>query len=450
MDKAKDSADRDQSDSKLDGLELDFDLLPEWARQPPGRNDNVSPDRPSGRDKRGQGKPERSEKSRGRHSERHRKRPVPALVRNSLTKGQNEYLPMDVSLIPEQEHLSRLIADIRASKKAYPLKDLALLFLSHPDNYMVKFMSRESGASLKEMTFYQDSGSGLLFLDKDRCISRIASRLIDTEFEKETLKVEPPSGNFVCVSRCRLSGVLLGPPNFHEYRERLEKHRRSRFPHLSPDEYRRKIESVRDPEYIEQWKSEWSTRTVYHPKSGATDSPMTYSEALDHVRTNLSSRFLVKGHRFIIPAELSGRLEDKDLHSAFERALKREGHMPVTLMRALRVAFRRLRLHVFKAGNGNLFVTSIPPNPIDGRRTVKVVADILDFITAHHDCSRHDLIKGLDSQSGVDFPGVQDVVKNLQWLIERGHIVEFHDGSLATPGGSIRRQESEVRRQAQS
>ncbi len=423
----------DNGPANVQEMALDLNFVPDWARHPPERNPYPSEFPAAAEEKRGKRRPRRETR---RDHRRPPKRPRPSPAPRP-DRSEEALLPMDISFLPEQKHLSRLISDIRASQRAYPLPQLAALFLRHPENHMIKFMGRKDKDGNASVILWQDRLSGRLFLDQDKCLAQVAKHLLETKCTKETVKVDPPSGRFVCVARCRLSGTLLGPPNHHEYNERVDALRRTRFPHMPLDQYRRNIETVHDPEWIERWKEEWSTRTLYRLQNGKDEAdPMSEMEALEYLRSGMALKYMVKGNRFVLPGGVTRRIEDERLRHLLQVAWNRESRMPATLMRALHGAFRRLGLNVFRTKDGKTFVTAIFPRPIDPQKAVKAIGAILEYLREHPGCTRRELIKGVNPWAENDPKKMAEIMKNVVWLIERGHVVEFHNGTLAIPGGS--------------
>ena len=85
-----------------------------------------------------------------------------------------------------------------------------------------------------------------VFVEKERALGHALKAHIGKFYEKQETQAEPPKGNFVCVARCGLSGELLGPPNYHGYSEKLSELHRTRFAHLTLDEYRSRITNEAD------------------------------------------------------------------------------------------------------------------------------------------------------------------------------------------------------------
>ena len=50
-----------------------------------------------------------------------------------------------------------------------------------------------------------------------------------TFYQAERTATEPPKGKYTFVAQCGMSGVILGPPNYHDYQNQLRKLHAERF-----------------------------------------------------------------------------------------------------------------------------------------------------------------------------------------------------------------------------
>lgn len=463
----------DQEQTSAESLVLDLNFVPAWARQPPSpdpylreapREKPARPDRREGRgrDRRqGKGRGERGADRRpargdnrqprgdrqGPRPERGRREPVDRGPGNR--RGEREdhepLLPIQVSFLPEQDRLGAVMADIRAAQHAFPLRQLAHLFLDHPGWHRVKFEANKKTGGVYIMTFYQSGLSGLLFADQADAQAAVLEEALRDCFESETVQKDAPAGNYVCVARCRLSGTLLGPPNFHGYQQALEELYRSRFAQqMSMDAYRRQIETVREPERIEQWKEEWSRQTHYRLKPDYGGSEEAAPMAAKEARAYAEQHVVPKQVKAVKRAVLSGRtcrdIHDPRVLRVLRAAWAREQRHPASLVRALRGASRRMGMHLFETKDGSVFVTGIAPKPVDPARVVETIREVLEWLRTHPGCSRQELIAGVRPDAGDDPAQMGVVLQPLRWLIEKGHVIEFHNGTLAipkdTPAGS--------------
>jgi len=441
---------------------LDLNFVPTWARQPAGQNpyahfedrgerrerrDRGGDDRGRRREGPGRRPPDRrgrefgrppGDKGQGGQRDR-RGRPgdrpdhQPERSRRGPEMERREEQPfVEISFVPERTRLGALVNDIRNSGRAYPLAEMAGRFLTNPAFYLVKVESCSPHHSPKSTHFYQCKECKDLFLDRPRLVEHAKARHMELKFVREVLESEAPAGNFVVVARCRLTGDLLGPPNYHGYNEKLVELWRTRFPHMSLDEYRSQIETVRDADLIEKWKQEARTQTVYKVKGQENAPAMKPGEAEKYFETHFAGSFVADTSRCIVPADVATRFEDQALRRAVRDAWTRESHRPFSLMLALRPAFHHMRLNLFKVGNGMTFVTPIQPHPLPGN-AIQPIAEVLQFLRDHPGCTRQELVDKLRPGAAPDSREVAAVISPLRWIIEKGHVIEFFDGTLSVP-----------------
>ncbi len=343
-----------------------------------------------------------------------------------------------VSFIPNQDRLTTVISDLRAAQHAFPLPELAHLFLNRPEWHLVKFESQRRPGGEYAAKMYQSRLSGLVFADYDACLKHTVDEAMEQVFKAETIEREAPSGNFVCVARCRISGEWLGPPNHHGYTKRVDELHRTRFAHMSLDEYRRHIEIVHDPAVIERWKESCRTRTMYRLIQGGDEGePLEYGAARAYVAERVAPKKVAQVMRAVLPGPLSRDIQDPGLLRVLRSAWAREQRFPVTLVRALRGAFKRMGLHFFDTKEGHTFITAIAPKPVDPSHVVPEIREVLEWLKTHPGCSRQDLVEGVRPSAVGNVAEMAAVLQPLTWLIEKGHVIEFHNGTLATPKDAV-------------
>lgn len=443
-------------DDPRNPIALELDFVPAWARQPP----SVDPYRDAGGEAppprgrrlprherqggaRGPGKSrDRRDESRrpsARRPDRSRPRdPRGPDVRNRRpVRPKAEHVdslpPIQIAFVPEQDRLAAMVSDVRTSQHAFPLPELAHLFLTRPEWHLVKFESNKVHGGGYAMAFYQVRPSGMLFMDRNDALKSAEDLALEEYFERETVEGEVPSGNFVCVARCRLSGTLLPPPNHHAHNEQVAELHRARFPHLTLDAYRREIETVRDAERIEEWKASFRTRTVYRLKESPEADSMDERQARAWAAEKVAPKNVLRVRRAVLPGPDSRLIRDPALLRTLRAAWAREQRFPVTLIRALRGAFRHMNLHVFEPRRNQLFVTAIPPHPVDPSRVIRPIREVLEWLQAHPGATRPELIAAVKPEAKDDPAQLAEVLQPLTWLIEKGHVIEFYNSTLAVP-----------------
>jgi hypothetical protein len=353
---------------------------------------------------------------------------------------------LEIVFLPERHGLAPLAHRLARSGRAYSLFEVASLFLSKPEYHAVKLEIRPGSASTLELC--QCSECKALFLDKDAVASHAFSKHFDRFCKKEETEGESPKGSFVCVSRCGLSGVLLGPPNYHSYNDRVLEIHRTRYPDMPIEAYRNRIETLHDAALIEKWKEEMKRQVTYRFGEGETAVVFTrFADAEAWFRDHCMENLLKTGKHFVVPGKVVQELEDSAVRRLIQDAWQQESRFPLKLSIALRLAFRHLGMHTFKTASGHTFLTSVVPNAIDPEHAVPVVQEVLAAITAKPGCLRQELVDQLCAVPAVPAEGVPpttppteaDVNAQLRWLVEKGHVIEFSDGRLAVPSAAVSR-----------
>jgi len=311
--------------------------------------------------------------------------------------------------------------------------ELATIFLTRPELTRVRI---EVERDAHDLTLFQCKACGAISSDADLALSHLLSRHLEDYYEKEEKLSDPPSGSFVCVARCGVSGELLGPPNHHSYAQRVQEVHDSRCPGMDMESYRRRIETVREEAVVEQWKEEVRKQTVYRRKELPPDTEPCDLEPADAIRAfkdEFADKLIRKTRKASLPASVALYMDDIPLRSYIRRLWEEEERFPLKISFALRAAFKHMHLHVFKAGKGTHFVTRVVPGALDPEHVVEGIREVLLYLHDHPGISRAELIEGLRPGLAMNSDTAHDVLSPLGWMIERGHIIEFFNGTLSVP-----------------
>ena len=354
-------------------------------------------------------------------------------------------LDVKVSFLPDRERLALVVRDIQASRRAFPLIEIANRFLGREDLYLVKLELPSPAEGQPRQTFVQCLECKRVFRARSNAEAHVLSDHLDKFFNVEETEVEPPAGAFTCVARCRLSGTLLGPPNHHGYNEKIQELWSSRFAHMSKVEYLGHIETVRDEALVEQWKDSLRRKTVYRLKEAPAgqDAPsLSRTEAQDWMRAGKVNPLLRESGRCMVPGAQSKKIDDGALRAAVSLAWQRETRFPFTLSLALRPAFRHMHLHLFKVNARETYVTAVPPAPVDPATAPGVVKEIVAFLEAHPGNTRQQVLEGLRAGVDPESSEAAELLLHLNNLIANGGVIEFFNATLALPRGGLRAEES--------
>ncbi len=431
-------------------VELNF--VPQWARRPPGANpyanapaprpeargrDARTRDRPAGGRARGApphrgGRPPRPDRGGGERAGREARgapRPRPAAPVAAM--------PLDIAFLPERQPLGGVVRRIQASRRAYPLLELAAFFLGREAFHAVK-IEVPRGVRADTPPLAQCSLCGVVAASRVDVAAHVTAAHAEDLFEVEVEQGEPPAGAFVCVVRCRRDGTLIGPPNHHATAERMAEIRAARFAELSEEAFQAQLETVRDADAIAQWREEARTQRRYRRKDLPEAPPMTAMQAQAWLRGEGASAAVREGRRFIVSGAAARRIEDPAVREALRDAWQQEERFPRTMMTALRPALRHMGLHLFHANAHALFVTAIAPSPVSPDHAVPTIRRALEHLEAHPGARATDLFDALLPETPPDDPRRAELQHHLHWLIEKGHVIAFHDGALAAPRGGTR------------
>lgn len=410
---------------------LDLNFVPQWAKKKPGENHYRSVeehrDRPPRRDRERRERPGGAPRS-GRRPPRQHDRER----RESRPHQAKVDLPVTIKFLPEQKRLSSLVRQIHHSKRAYPLIDLAHIFLSDPRGHLVKL---EVEPGVENFKLYQGKRSKMVATDRDVLLRQILDNHLDDFFEIEEVEVEAPSGVFPMIGK--IDDVLIGPPNHHSYNDRMVEIHRTRYAGMPFERFKEKIQTVRDEELIEQWKKEASKKTVYRLKGDGKEFSMVQAE--EYVKTHIAETEIEEVSRAVLPSSLARRINDYNLIRMVREAWQQESRFPISLAFAMRAAFRHLHLHTFKAGKNINFVTAVKPDPIDPDAAVDNIRAVLEFLADHPGSTRQQLVEGLRPGAEKDSAEALEILNPIRWLVEKGHIIEFFNGTLSVPSRRRRR-----------
>ena len=119
---------------------------------------------------------------------------------------------------------------MRANHLTYELFEVSKLFLEKPERYIASVTRKKTDD--KAAKVFMSIPDSMPFETEDEALQHAVSSNPEAFFKVEDVEVEPPSGNFQFVNRCRFTKVLLGPPNYHRYEQTLRQHHATKLAHM--------------------------------------------------------------------------------------------------------------------------------------------------------------------------------------------------------------------------
>ena len=341
-------------------------------------------------------------------------------------------LDVEVKILPETKALGTIIRKLQGDTHAYKLKDLAYFFLDNPSSVLLKISPKKDAAVHSTPTpstytsFFQCKACGFASTKEEDVIEHAVSAHLGDYYDAKEIDCEPPKGNFNCVAKCGLSGVLLGPPNIHEFNAVVKEMIRTKYPDMSEEQYRAHIEMVRDADAIEAWRKGATKKTLFFAKSSSAEAtedggaqPLSREQAEGEFKRTILPSLIDTPKHLMITAEMAMKSPVRPLQWAVNDAIEAERRAPYNMCFALRGAFHHRKLHFFRANDarGPEFVTNVEYKEFDAEHAIPELAAAAKFVAEHPCCDKS------------EFPAdVADFEKHMTWLVTTGHVVSFTNG----------------------
>jgi hypothetical protein len=401
--------------------------------------------------------------------------------------------PVRVEFQPDDRCLASIVKQIRGTHLAYPLFGLARMFLQEPERHWLQ-LTLEPGAVTSGRQLFQLGEEGPVTLDP-QLLEKIAFDEQRERFYADQTEVKDPiKGNYTNVARERQSGTLLGPTNYHGYQPALRSLYENRFSRrMSFEDYRRNIEVVTDPAVVERWKEEARSVTSIVTRDGEPPTVLaTVAEARAHFREHHLTGLVRAGTAFRVHGSVARRLPEPAMMQAIREAHERELRYPAQFVQLLRQGLQNAGLQIFKHRKRIVYVSLARPVAFvaDGAVSASVLA-ILDAIAATPLITRKALAAKVlgnnaevappaavaaEAPAAPDVPAAEPVSEgdqvtvsggeaaaeavapkedrlakaravlaaDIRFLVQAGHIIEFHNGTFDLPLPPRAREDAEA------
>jgi hypothetical protein len=292
-----------------------------------------------------------------------------------------------VDLYPQDEAFDALINRLRSSARTYQLFDIAQLLLEKPDRFVavVAPLNQKEG---KPASLYFSVPGHLPFESEEEAVNHVVAHHLEQFFDVEEIEVEPPKGNFQMVSRCTITGKLLGPPNYHRYQEFLRHHYATQISGMSFERFTSKIEGVKEPEQIEAWLDSMKKGARYSVKERKEGEPETF-ESLEAARHFLlqhrKDQVVGSGESVRFAGRDIERLPKGNIRRSVEAYIEKQKVFPLESANNIRGRLRRHKFAVYKKGSKGVSYVCAVKRKFRDSKTVftESIRDLIDFIEKH-------------------------------------------------------------------
>ncbi|MEO6054380.1 MAG: hypothetical protein ABIP97_10230 [Chthoniobacterales bacterium] len=428
------------SSPDLSGIDLSF--APAWAKESEpskqiarlvarhgGREERPErPERRGGEQRRSDRPQGRRPEGRNRPSQRDNNRPP----REARPEPIAPLSGWEIKFLPHPNGIEGLARQIKAASKTYPLFDLARLVLEKSERYRVEFKPASSSAP----TLFQLQSDGSVWMKESEALSHALAQQVDAFYRRERITVDPPKGSYSFVAVCGMSGTVLGPPNYHDFQDKIRKLHSEKFKNVPFDQYKSRIRNERDEALVEKWKEEQSARDVFYPVNTPEGEEPLKLESLAaveaHFRKHHASTAIVPvTDRILVPGPAA--MND----SAPAALLLTRGNcdelirFPLPLAHILGEQLAAKGLQVFKTHDNITCVGVARPRYLDRQATP--VSDrleaILGYLEAHASTPRTEQWKALTELYPLPNEGPDTreaaMATDLLWLLHEGHVIDY-------------------------
>ena len=370
-----------------------------------------------------------------------------------------------VTFVPDEKGVEQLARQIKVTGRAYPLFQIAQLILQKPERYSVTLAVKKKGDGSVAQQLVVCALDDSPWLSEDEAVAHVLKNHFATFYTAERVQTEPPKGVYTFVAQCGLSGVILGPPNHHDYQNQLRKLHAERFARMPFDQFKERVKIVKDEVVVKKWVEDQSYKTEYVCLNVAEPLKLaTLEEVEKHFRATHKDSIIKAVDSHTIAGVPSRSLKCSDLQRLVRSEWEGQKYFPLVLATKLSQQFAGHGLQFFKVNKTFTHVAVARPQFLDLENTP--VSDnikrIVEFINGNAKCTRRKLVEALApsptiiaikpptaepaaaADTGAETPAVEAkptdtttpeqtaIIVDLHWLIHQGHVLEFADGRMET------------------
>ncbi|HWX19268.1 MAG TPA: hypothetical protein VN578_05090 [Candidatus Binatia bacterium] len=364
---------------------------------------------------------------------------------------------INLNLVPDERGVESLARQIKMTGRAYPLFDIAQMILQKPERHAVVFGVRKNPEGKPLQPLFVCALDETLWLAEDEAVAHVLRKHFTTFYQAEKTATEPPKGKYTFVAQCGMSGVILGPPNHHDYQNQLRKLHTERFSRMPFEMYKARVKIVRDEEVVKKWVEDQSWKTEYVCLNLPEPLRLGTMEAVEkHFRENHKDNIIKPVETHTLIGTAARALRSPELTRLVRSVWEDQRRFPLQIATVLSQQFATHGLQFFKVNKTITHVSVARPHYLDMALTPvsEGVKRIVDYINSNSKCTRRQLFGALapapvpapipvppaavegkpPSPPESPEPTAEQtaVIADLHWLIHQGHVIEFANGVLDT------------------
>ena len=361
---------------------------------------------------------------------------------------------MELNLRPEDKGVESLARQIKMTGRAYPLFDIAQMILQKPERHLTQFSVKKNPQGQPIQPLFVCALDETLWLSEDEAVAHVLKKHFATFYQAERTATEPPKGKYTFVAQCGMSGVILGPPNHHDYQNHLRKLHSERFSRMPFEEYKSRVRIVRDEEVVKKWVDDQSWKTEYICLNLPEPLRLENMEAVEkHFRETHKENIIKRVENHTMTGAAARNLRSPELVRLTRSVWEDQRRFPLQIATVLSQQFAGHGLQFFKVNKTVTHVCVARPHYLDMAENPvsEGVRKIVEYINANPKCTRRQLVEtlapspaptapvepapeGAAAPAEANAPTAEQtaVIADLHWLIHQGHVIEFANGILET------------------
>lgn len=363
---------------------------------------------------------------------------------------------IDVFLLPEEKGVESLARQIRASGRAYPLFDIAHLVLKKAERFhaqLVPIKKADGSAPKLYLCALDDS----IWLSEGEAVEHVLGKHFSTFYSVEKIATDAPKGTYTFVAQCGVSGVILGPPNYHDYQSKLRKLHAERFSRMPFEGFKSRIKIVKDEAIVKKWLEDQSFKNEYTCLNVPEPLRLNSREEVErHFREVHLPNVIRQVETHTFATGTAPAIGSRQIGVVLRRAIEDQTRFPLRLVNNLSQQFAKQGLQFFKVNKSITHVAVARPKFLDLQSTnvSEGIRRIVEFIEAHPGCTRRQLAEALvpvqtapaapaapeaapaegeapaPEAASTPSPEMSALISDLHWLVHQGNVIEFANGKL--------------------
>ena len=305
---------------------------------------------------------------------------------------------LNVTLMPDDKGVDSLSRQIKMSGRSFPLFDIAQMILQKPERQQVRFEVRKKPDGQPIQPLFLCAVDDTLWLSEQEAVDHVLGKHFGMFYQAEKTPTEPPKGTYTFVAQCGMSGVILGPPNYHDYQNQLHKLHAERFSRMPFEAFKARVKIVREEAVVKKWIEDQSTKTEYICLNVPESPRLPSREAvLAHFREVHLPNIIKPVDKQTLSGTASRQLRSPGLQRLLRAAWDEQKRFPLQIATVLSQQFASHGLQFFKVNKTITHVSVARPHFLDLNATPvsDQVKQIVQLINATPKCTRRQLVEKL-------------------------------------------------------